>query len=151
MGRFFERYLPLLAALAITAGTWRYLGSLSPADVSALFSTFISASLTITTTLLGFLLTIYTIFQSINTPRKQFLIQLGQLGTLNHYLIIAVWSLLGAAILLLSFTLVPPKPPIVAAYWRWAQLGLIFITAFSIACSTRFINIFLRLMVDNSK
>jgi hypothetical protein len=112
MGRFLERYLPLVAALAITAGTWRYLRALPVADVGPLFSTFISASLTITTTLLGFLLTIYTIFQSINTPRKQFLIQLGQLGTLNRYLIVAVWSLLAAALLLLSFTLIPVKPPI---------------------------------------
>ncbi|MGI4760552.1 MAG: hypothetical protein ACRYF0_07600 [Janthinobacterium lividum] len=151
MGRFFERYLPLLAALAITAGTWRYLRSLPVADVGPLFSTFISASLTITTTLLGFLLTIYTIFQSIDTPRKRFLVQLGQLSTLNHYLIIAVWALLGAAVLLLSFTLIPVKPPILPDYWRYTQLGLIFVTAFSIACSTRFINIFLRLMVDNSK
>lgn len=107
MGRIIERYWPLALALGITWGVRHYLNTLASAEVSKIFGTFSSASLTVSTTLLGFLLTIYTIFQTITSRRKQFVTQLGQLPLFNQYLVVAVWVLLATAILLLSLTFIP--------------------------------------------
>lgn len=150
MGRLIERYAPVLVALAATAGAYVYLLRLSTADINKVFGSFISSAVTITTTLLGFLLTIYTIFQATTTRRKEFLIQLGQLPILNQYLRSAAWALLVAALLLLSLTLIPTETKEFHSYWFWLQIGTIGITAYSLTLSIRFINIFLRLVVSDS-
>lgn len=150
MGRYFERYFPLTVALMATGGAYMYLGRLSTTEADKVFALFISAGLSVSTTLLGFLLTTYSLFQTINTRRKQFIIQLGQLPTLNRYLRVAVWFLLISAIVLLSLMLVSAKS-IPSEPWKIVQLITVFLTAMALACSTRFVHIFLRLAVDDSE
>jgi hypothetical protein len=146
MGRIIERYWPLVVALGVTWGVRHYLNTLAPAEANKVFGTFSSASLTVTTTLLGFLLTIYTIFQTITSRRKQFAAQLGHLPLFNQYLVVAVWVLLATALFLLSLTFVPSDLDVTASYWHYVQLATVFTTAFSLTCSIRFIYIFLQLM-----
>jgi hypothetical protein len=146
MERIIERYWPLAVALGVTWGVRHYLNTLAPVEVNKIFGTFSSASLTVTTTLLGFLLTIYTIFQTITSRRKQFVTQLGQLPLFNQYLVVAVWVLVATALFLLSLTFIPSETTAIASYWRYIQLVAVFTTAFSLTCSIRFIYIFLQIM-----
>ncbi|MBC6610701.1 hypothetical protein H8B15_07190 [Hymenobacter sp. BT507] len=149
MTRIIERYWPLTIALGVTWVVRHYLHTLAPAEANKIFGAFSSASLTVTTTLLGFLLTIYTIFQTITSRRKQFITQLGQLPLFNQYLVVAVWVLLATALFLLSLSFIPSDINTASSYWRYVQLITVFTTAFSLTCSIRFIYIFLQLMGSN--
>lgn len=147
MGRYTERYFPLVASLATVGTAYVYLGNLTPTEANKIFALFIGAGLSVSTTLLGFLLTTYSLFQTISTRRKDFIIQLGQLPVLNRYLRVAVYSLLLSSIVLLTLTLVSVSA-VSEQSWRIVQLCTIFIASFALACSARFVNIFLQLAVD---
>lgn len=134
----------------LTWGTYHHLTRLLPADAEKIFGAFISAGLTVTTTLLGFLLATYSIFQALNTRRKQFLIQLGYLGRVNGYLRNAIWLLLIAVLVLLGLVLFPVSFMPVES-WQIIEVISVGITAYSLTSTVRFVYIFLRLVVDDAE
>lgn len=146
--RLLERLGPFVFTLGATLAMAVYVQHLSLKDFDAVRDKFSDSALSISTTMLGFFLTIYTIIHSVNTEQMNVIRANGAYGRLISFLQTSLYSHAIVVGLLLLFCL----PSLGSTHWEIGNykvhLWLIFIAAlaWSVAVSLRFIRIFLRLI-----
>lgn len=151
MRYFFEKYYPLTISILLTFGSayFKIFGEGMPTLVNQLADN----ALSISVTLFGFLLTILTLVNSIDTRRMRFVRDMGGFPRLMTYLRIAIFSnltLLAASFLVkyiehrIGFDNLTIKGCNIPDYL------FIFLFIFSILTSLRFTHIFISLLTDKS-
>ena len=107
-----------------------------------------NSSLTISATLLGFLLTILTIINSINTKRMILVRQRGKYGMLIGYLTKAILS----NIIIVSFCFLLffiKRDEVNANALMWIDYVFIFLTFYNVLLTIRFAYLFVRLLTED--
>lgn len=109
-----------------------------------------NSSLTISATLLGFLLTILTIINSINTKRMIFVRQRGKYGALIGYLTNAILSnLIVVSFCFLLFFI--KREEVNATALMWIDYVFIFLTFYNVLLTIRFAYLFVRLLTQDEE
>jgi hypothetical protein len=148
--RLAERFGPIVFTIAATIAMGEYVQHLSKADFEAMRGKFGNSALSLSTSMLGFFLTIYTVIHGVNTERMQDIRGNGAYERLMHFLQTSLYSHALVIGMLLLFSL----PSLETAHWTVhgsvLHLWLLFIAAlaWSVAVSLRFIRIFLRLLSE---
>jgi len=146
--RFAERFGPAVFTIAATVAMGIYVQHLGKADFEAMRGKFGNSALSLSTSMLGFFLTIYTVIHGVNTERMQDIRGNGAYARLMGFLQTSLYSHALVIGVLLLFSL----PSLETAQWvvrgTILPLWLLFIAAlsWSVAVSLRFIRIFLRLL-----
>ena len=146
--RLIERFGPAFFALVATAMVFLYLQHLSAKDFETFRDKFGNSALSISTSMLGFFLTIYTIIHAINTERMNALRANGAYGRLMGFLHISLYSHALVIGLVLFFCL-PALGPMCWHASNWVLhlwLAFVAVVAWSVAVSLRFVRIFLKLV-----
>lgn len=146
--RLIERFGPALFTFIATFIMALYVQKLPMNTLETMQDKFSNSALSISTSLLGFFLTIYTIIHSVNTERMQDIRSNGAYSRLMEFLRKALYSHAIIIGVLLLFCL----PSLGTMSWRISgytiYLWLLFVAAlsWSVAVSLRFITIFLKLI-----
>lgn len=144
----FERNYPLICTIIGTGLVFKFSGFVSKFDT--LIPLLTQSSLTISATLLGFLLTILTIINTISTRRMQFVKESGGYPVLLSYLSKAIIA--NIAVVLFSFVeLFLDRSKINCTVTMVADYCFIFVALFSIMLTTRFAIIFIQLLADKKQ
>ncbi len=140
-----EKYYPLVVSIIISVSFFYIAQDLK--DISLMAKNILDTSLTICGTLLGFLLTILTIINSIETRRMRFIRESGNYSTLMGYLKIALTSNI---ICISSYFIYPIILSIgVLGYYKNLIYSVaIFIVSFAWLVNIRFASIFIKLLTD---
>lgn len=142
---YIEKYYPLALAILITFLFIDFQPRLQ--DVDEMVKKLLDAALAISGALLGFLLTILTIINTIETRRMQFVRDSGHLPDLNRYLKVALYS--NIASISIYFLL-----PVLSTFDGWKvyktsiYAALVFIVAFTWIVNIRFSKVFIKLLTD---
>lgn len=143
MRYYSERFWPIIVALAAGIGYFVWYDKVINSKV--LIGSLMSSALTLSGTLLGFLLTITTIMGAIDTRRMRAVKEGGGFPLLEHYLRNAIWL----NIIVVSMVFVVPffdtqlDTPCTVALLHAAQL---FLVAWAWFASIRFTVVFIRLL-----
>lgn len=146
--RLLERFGPALFTIGAALLMTIYVQHLSPSDFDIVRDKFSNSALSISTSMLGFFLTIYTIIHSVNTDRMNAIRANGAYGRLMGFLQTSLYAHALVIGLLLLFCL----PSLGNVYWVVGNyilyLWLLFIAslAWSVAVTLRFIRIFLKIV-----
>jgi hypothetical protein len=138
-----ERFWPIVLALGAGAGFFYWYSKIP--DPKALIVALVTSALTLSGTLLGFLLTITTIMNAIDTRRMRAVKDGGAYPLLEHYLRNAIWL----NIAVVSMVFVVPffdtqlEAPRKIAVLHAVQLALV---AWAWFASIRFTVVFIRLL-----
>lgn len=142
---YFERIAPL--AIATISGLAFYFCKDELTTRSEVIAEMDSDVLTVSSMLIGFLLTIYTILSTITTRRMRFVQGAGSLGQLKRYLSLAIiFNLILSIYILIMPSLLQIQHD---ALLILTQVGFVFLTVYGIALSVRFIWLFLQIMVED--
>ncbi|MBS0646417.1 MAG: hypothetical protein JSR97_07470 [Verrucomicrobia bacterium] len=145
---YFEKYYPLAISALLTFLVYKYQVYLS--DFKTLVPQIAQNSLTISGTLLGFLLTILTIVNTINTRRMQFVKDSGHFERLLNFLNVSIKA--NIVVIVLSFLVIfLNRDKISDTVFRYIDFCFIFITLFAIFLTVRFAIIFIQLLTDKKK
>jgi hypothetical protein len=140
-----ERYYPFVCALLMAIMYMICRDKI--AGIDEIIKKLLDTSLSISGTLLGFLLTILTIISTIQTRRMRFLKESGHYYLVNNYLRAALFSnIISISIyfllpIVLSFTQL-------ATYKNWIYAAVIFAVFYGWLANIRFSSIFIKLLVD---
>lgn len=145
MSYYFERYYPLFVSLVIAICVYIFYNSISSRD--KVITEFLTSSLTVCATLLGFLLTILTIISTIETRRMRFVRSSGKLHLLHSYLRTALYMNITTISIYFAVPLLYTIPHI-ANHIRVLHSILIFIVVFTWLANIRFTVIFTRLLIE---
>lgn len=140
-----ERLWPLL--LGVLTGYLFYKYQIKINDLPGFIDKLLNTTLSVSGTLLGFLLTILTIMNSINTRRMHFVRTGGGLNSLNRYLKWALWFDLLSITIFFIFPLAITQPYF-SDYKIQLYTGLVSIIAFTWFLNIRFALIFIKLLTD---
>jgi hypothetical protein len=142
---FIERYYPLVLAVLVTIIFLLYNKRIE--NVDEVMKKIMDAALAICGALLGFLLTILTIINTINTRRMRFVKETGLFPLLNHYLRIALFlnittiTVYFLVPIFLSFDSILKNKD-------WVYDFLVFLISFTWIANIRFSSVFIRLLTD---
>lgn len=145
MRYFIERYYPFLSALIL--GVVYLICKNRIEGIDEIIKKLLDTSLSISGTLLGFLLTILTLISTIETRRMRFVKESGHFYLVNKYLRAALFSnIISISIyfllpIVLSFSQV-------AAYKSYIYALVIFAVFYAWLANIRFSSIFIQLLVD---
>lgn len=148
--RFAERFGPAIFTAVTTVAMGLYVQHLSKSDFEIMRGKFGNSALSLSTSMLGFFLTIYTVIHGVNTERMQDIRGNGAYSRLMDFLQTSLYSHALVIGVLLLFSL----PSLEAAQWTVRGYNLPFwllfvaALAWSVAVSLRFIRIFLRLLAE---
>lgn len=150
MKYYFERYYPLVFSLVLTFASayFKIFGNGMPMLVNQLADN----ALSISVTLFGFLLTILTLVNSIDTRRMRFIRDMGGFKRLMTYLRVAIFSnltLLAASFLVKYIEHRDGFGHLVVKNCNIPDYLFVFIFIFSVLTSLRFTHIFISLLTDN--
>lgn len=143
--KYIEKYYPLTLSVLLTLIFCHFQHRLESVD--EMLKRLLDAALAISGALLGFLLTILTIINTIDTRRMQFVRDSGNLPLLNRYLKVALYS--NIASISIYFIL-----PILSTFHEWQKYKdglyavLVFIVAFTWIVNIRFSSVFIKLLTD---
>lgn len=142
MERKIEQYWPLVTSIilcVVLAVFWKQ-------DLDVIFQGITSSSINISTAIIGFYLTIYTILSSIATRRMKFIKTSGTFPRLVYFLKAAVvWNFIN--VILILFTPIMEFFILVKFSNHFLFLK-IFILSYSILLSIRFGHLFFDILVD---
>lgn len=142
---YFEKYYPLAISALLTFLVFQYQDYLT--NFTTLIPQIAQNSLTISGTLLGFLLTILTIINTINTRRMQFVKDSGHFERLVSFLNVSIKG--NILVIVVSFLAIfLNRDKINNNVFRFVDFGFIFITLFAIFLTVRFAIIFIQLLTD---
>lgn len=144
---FLERYYPLILAIISIVVIYFFQNYIT--DFSILLPNIIQSSLTIAGTLLGFLLTILTIINTISTRRMQFVKDAGKYPTLVSFLNQAIFANISIIIFCFLFFFLDSNKINVASI-KVIDYCFIFIAILNILLTVRFAIIFISLMKDKT-
>jgi len=140
-----ERYYPIVLSLLLSILFYEFQDRLE--GLEEILKRFLDASLAICGALLGFLLTILTIINTIETRRMRFVRDAGKLPLLNHYLKVALF--LNIITITVYFILpIIMSIKFVCANKIWAHSILIFLISYTWIANIRFSAIFIKLLTD---
>ena len=140
-----EKYWPITVAAVVTVIFMYFNTKLE--DTNSVISDTIDNSLSISGTLIGFFLTIFTILSTVKTRRMKFIKEAGLYPRVNQYLVAAIiWHLINISLILFLPIIESLKLPCV--YRIIWQTGMIFVIIFSWTLSIRFTSIFLQLLKE---
>jgi hypothetical protein len=144
---YIEKYYPFTLALLLTFLVKEFQHFL--VDFAKLIPSIATNSLTISGTLLGFLLTILTIINTINTRRMQFVKDSGHFPRLVSFL---NWAIKANILVVITSFLVIflDRGKIDLKYMNYYDLSFIFISLFAIFLTVRFAAIFIKLLADKN-
>lgn len=148
MKHYIERYWCVVLAIILSILFYECQHNIE--KVGEMISKLLEITLSLCATLLGFLLTILTIINTINTRRMNFVRDSGYLYTLNSYLKIALWMDLVTISLSFIFPLLQMVNNTQQAV-SWYNLGVIFIVSYTLFSNIRFSIIFINLLTDPVK
>ncbi|MGI4873870.1 MAG: hypothetical protein ACRYFX_22135 [Janthinobacterium lividum] len=143
--RFAERFGPALFTLVTTVAMAFYVQRLAAKDFEAMREKLGNSVLSISTSMLGFFLTIYTIIHSVNTERMRdiransSLVKFLQTFLYSHAIVIGV-------LLLFSLRSLAAAQWVIKSYTVPLWLVFIVALAWSVSVSLRFIRIFLKII-----
>lgn len=140
-----ERYWPLVVAGMVSATFYHFQNTIS--GLNEIITNLLSATLSICGTLLGFLLTILTIINTINTRRMKFVKDSGYYPILNFRLKVALWlDLVGVSLSFIYPILksINSQQEVIIYY----NVGVIFIVSYMLFANIRFTTIFIKLLTD---
>ena len=143
--KYVEKYYPLVLSVILTVLFCRFQHRLESVD--EMVKKLLDAALAVSGALLGFLLTILTIINTIETRRMQFVRDSGNLPLLNRYLKVALYS--NIASISIYFIL-----PALSTFHEWQKYKvgiyaiLVFIVAFTWIVNIRFSSVFIKLLTD---
>jgi hypothetical protein len=148
--RFLERFGPALFTVGTTVAMAIYVQHLAPKDFEAMREKFGNSALSLSTSMLGFFLTIYTIIHSVNTERMRDIRANGAYSRLMEFLQVSLYShaLVIGVLLLFCLPSLGTAQWLIRGYTLHLWLGFIAALAWSVAVSLRFIRIFLRLLSE---
>lgn len=146
--RFLERFGPALFTICITIAMAIYVQHLTEKDFEAMRDKFSNSALSLSTSMLGFFLTIYTIIHSVNTERMRDIRANNAYGRLINFLQISLYShaIVIGVLLLFCLPSLGTTQWIINSYRLPLWLAFIAALAWSVSVSLRFIRIFLRLI-----
>lgn len=145
MDKIANKIIPFLATI-IVAGLFYYFQNKIP-NVSEIIKKLLETSLAVCGALLGFLLTILTIINTIATRRMNFIKEAGKFGELNHYLKMALWfNLISISI----YFIYPTLTSCINAetFVHWSNSVLIWLVSYTWFLNIRFSLIFIKLLTD---
>lgn len=145
---YIERYWPIVLAIVITLLFYQKLKSFN--NIETVIGKFMDSSLSICGTMLGFLLTILTIINAIDTRRMRFVKESGNYDTLMHYL------KLGLFMDFISITICFVAPAIFSITGLiqdkcYVYSIIVLIVVFTWLTNIRFAYIFVKLMAESEK
>jgi len=142
---YVEKFYPIVLSAVFTFLVWKF--NYYIIDFNILVPEITQSAMTISATLLGFLLTIYTIINSINTRRMQFVKDSGNFERLISFLNAPIYTniIVTIAAFVISFI---NRSQVENRLLMTIDIIFIFITIFSILLSVRFAMIFIRLLAD---
>lgn len=151
MRYFFERYYPFLIAIILTV--YSVIVKLFEEGMPILINQLADNALSISVTLFGFLLTILTLINSIDTRRMRFVRDMGSFGRLMKYLKVAIFSNL--ALLSSSFLIkyIEHRKDVKLLSIKGFNIPdylFIFLFLYTILVSLRFTQIFISLLTDKA-
>jgi len=148
MKYYIEKYYPLFLTIAIVLAIYKYEKFI--ADFNILIPLVSNSSLTISATLLGFLLTILTIINSIATRRMRFVKDTGLYPVLMGYLSKAIIS--NITVVSICFILFFIKrTEIYAIVLKIIDYCFIFICFLNLFLTIRFAKLFIRLLANDEE
>lgn len=146
MRKHVERWYPLV--LAVIIGVVFYRKSYLLKDVPTIIDKLMTSAITICGALLGFLLTILTIINSIDTRTMRIVKSSGAFGLLNSYLRVAIMS----NIVTISITFLLPAIFSLndeTLFRQYVYSILVSIVAYTWFANMRFSFLFVRTLTDN--
>lgn len=145
MSYYYEKYYPIVFSIIIT--TLFFYFQVKMENIDETVKKLLDSALAICGALLGFLLTILTLINTIETRRMRFVKQSGTFPTLNHYLKVALFlNLLSISIYFIHPILNSIKA--IAVYKSQCYTCTVFIISFTWLANIRFTKIFIRLLTD---
>lgn len=149
MRYYFEKYYPLVISILLTLGSayFKIFGDGMPTLINQLADN----ALSISVTLFGFLLTILTLVNSIDTRRMRFVRDMGGFPRLMTYLRVAIFSnltLLAASFLVKYIEHRTGFDHLTIGGYNMPDYLFVFLFIFSILTSLRFTHIFISLLSD---
>ena len=149
MRYYFEKYYPLAISALLTFGS--AYSKIFGDDMPTLINQLADNALSISVTLFGFLLTILTLVNSIDTRRMRFVRDMGGFSRLITYLRVAIFSnlaLLAASFLVKYIEHRTGFDHLSVKGCNMPDYLFVFLFIFSILTSLRFTHIFISLLTD---
>lgn len=140
-----EKYYPIFLAIVLSIVFYKYQNKIENIDET--LKKLLDSALAICGALLGFLLTILTLINSVDTRRMRFVKEAGFYPQLNRYLKTALFlNLVSISTYFLLPIIFALKNVVYVKDILYA--GLIFIISFTWLANIRFTTIFIKLMTD---
>lgn len=138
-----EKYWPFTTSLTLVILLFYYRLNIQRFD--EIMKSIVESSLTVSGTLIGFFLTIFTIISTIKTRRMQFIKEAGLYPRINQYLAsVIIWHFINISIILFFPLIESIRLPF--GVMLVCNLFLIFVVFFSWLLSIRFTAIFIKLL-----